>query len=843
QLRAGLAELARETGASDFMILQTAVAVLLHKLGAGADIPLGTPIAGRTDAALSEMVGFFINTLVLRNDLAGDPTVRTAIARARDTALEAYEHQELPFERLVDALNPERSLALHPLFQVLVHLRESGEFSQELPGGGRITAIVPEFDTVKFDLAFDFYADGDGYGGGISYRTELYDRVSVERLVERLLRVLTVFVEQPDARLTDIDVVDPDEQAQLTKAWSDGGPAVGAPVSTVPELLEPSREFTGTAIVCAGESIDYPELHRRSDRLAAVLRERGAGAETFVAIALPRSVDMVVTLVAVMKSGAGFLPLDMRYPRERLELMVTDANPVVVIADSTTVPTLPEVAVERALLLDDAEVVAELAQIEVPVFEPPHPDQPAFFMFTSGSTGVPKGVLGTHRAMANRLSWQPVWFPVETPDVRLAQGALSFLDPVLELLAALAAGAKLVVADDAQARDLNAVARLIAENPIAQVTAVPSTVTALIDSAPDVVASVRRWVCSGEPLTALLLRRLVATAPESEIVNSYGATETSGGIVRSVLDGRLQVGRPVPGARVLVLDEKLAPAPTGVVGEVYVAGLQNARGYWNRYGLTAARFVANPLPAYPGERLYRTGDRARWNNDGIIEFVGRTDHQVKVRGFRIELGEVEVALRTAPGVALAAARVFETDDGKALAGYATAVDPDVDEASFVATVKAHLASSLPGYMLPSSVTLLPTMPLTASGKLDRNSLPTPRIVTAGDYQEPVTETERKLARVLQDLLGVDRVGRSDGFFSLGGDSIVSVQFAARARAEGLELTPQLVFENPTVAELASALDRSEAAASDADTVAAPMSASGLDADALAALQSSWGAQR
>ncbi|MCX5043513.1 amino acid adenylation domain-containing protein [Aldersonia sp. NBC_00410] len=848
RVRAGLTELARATGASDFMVLQTAVAVLLHKLGAGSDIPLGTPIAGRTDDALAEMVGFFVNTLVVRNDLAGDPTVRGAVGRAKSAALEAYEHQELPFERLVDAVNPERSLALHPLFQVLVHLRESGEYSQEIAGGGRFTMIVPEFDTVKFDLAFDFFADGDGFGGGISYRTDLYDRSTVELLADRLQRVLSAFALSPDVRLGTIDVLGSQERVELLGAWSDGGPAEGAAVSSIPELLEPSREFTGTAIVCAGRSIDYPELHRRSDRLAALLQARGAGVETFVSIALPRSIDMIVALVAVLKSGAGFLPLDMRYPAERLQLMVADANPVVVLADSSTGPALPEPAQQRAVLLDDPAVRDELAQIDIPVLPMPHGDNPAFFMFTSGSTGVPKGVLGTHAAMANRLAWQPVRFPIETPDVRLAQGALSFLDPCLEFIAGLASGCTLVLADDAEARDIEAIARLIRDNPIAQVTAVPTTVSALIDVDPQAVGSVRRWVSSGEPLTPMLLDRLRSVAPDSEIVNSYGATETAGGIVRGVQGDRLQVGRPVPATRVLVLDENLAPAPIGVVGEVYVAGRQLARGYWRRAGLSAARFIANPYPAHPGERIYRTGDRARWNAEGVLEFTGRTDHQVKLRGFRIELGEVEAALRSAPGVALAAARVYESENGPALAGYATALHDDVVAAVFVATVRAHLASSLPGYMLPSSVTLLEAMPLTASGKLDRVSLPAPRVTTVRDHQEPATETERVVARVLEELLGVERVGRSDGFFALGGDSIVSVQFAARAREAGLELTPQLVFENPTVAELAAALDSLETIGADAAgaaevETAAPMSASGLDADALAALQSSWGAQR
>ncbi|WP_277831116.1 non-ribosomal peptide synthetase [Speluncibacter jeojiensis] len=854
-IRDSLTAMGRSCGASDFMVLQTAVATLLARLGAGDDVPLGTPIAGRTEHGLASLIGFFVNTVVVRNDLSGDPTPTVAVTRARDAALGAYAHQDLPFERLVDALRPDRSLSRHPVFQVLVQVREAGELSGAFGGDEqtRLTAIEPRFDTAKFDLTFDFCAVASGtWQGGINFRTDLYDRATIEAMATRLLRVLAAFATEPDRTIGSLDLLGDDERRQVLGELSRSRDTTATAPRTVVELLETSRVVTDpnrAALRCNDSELTYGQLYDRADRLAAVLRGHGAGPETVVALAVPRSIDMVVAFVATMRSGAAFLPLDLRYPAQRLAQMIDRAGPVCVVTTSAAAGSLPAGAAPLLLDTVDLEQVAPAAPAKV------HPDNAAYFLYTSGSTGVPKGVLGTHGAMAGRLAWQPELFPVRAvdaagrdTDTRLAQGSLSFLDGGLELLAGLAAGATLVVADDAQARDLEALAGLIRSHPIGQVTAVSSAVTALVESAPDAVASVPRWVCSGEPLTGSLLSGLRRVAPGGEVVNGYGATETAGSIVRGVIDDRIKVGRPVPGVQILLLDERLRPVPRGMVGEVYVAGDQLARGYWAQSGVTGARFVANPYPATPGERLYRTGDRGRWNDGGDLEFAGRTDHQVKVRGFRIELAEVEAALRGAPGVTAAAARTWELGGASSLAGYVV-LDTGVDEAAGadpVDAVRAHLSRTLPGYMVPSSLTVLGTMPLTGSGKLDRLALPEPRVRTGGAAEPPRTDTERILAALLRDLLApAGEVGRGDGFFALGGDSILSIQLAGRARAEGLTISPQLIFENPTVAELAAACDRAaEETAAVADTAqpeppSAPMSASGLDTDALAALRASW----
>ena len=433
-----------------------------------------------------------------------------------------------------------------------------------------------------------------------------------------------------------------------------------------------------------------------------------------------------------------------------------------------------------------------------------------YLVFTSGSTGKPKGAVGTQRAMAARLDWQLRHYPPKAEDIRLSQASMTFLEGGMELLAGLAAGATMILADDAEHRDAEALAALMKRESVAQITAVPSLVSALVDSSPDAVRSLTRLVCGGEPVSVSLLQRLTAACADGvgqgpELLNNIGSTETSGAVSR----GRLSppsplVGSPVAGAQAYLLDDGLRPVPVGVVGELYYAGDQLARGYWKRPGLTASRFIANPFGAEPGSRLYRSGDLARWTEDGRLEFAGRADHQVQVRGFRVELAEVEAALAAADGVAAAAARTWEVHDGTSLAGYVVpqrAITEGAEKAAFAASVRAALSTTLPGYMVPSSLTVLDAMPKTESGKLNRPGLPRPAVSTSGQTEPSRTDTERALATVFAELLSTPDVGRFDDFFALGGDSILSVQLASRARAVGLPVNPRMIFENPTRAAI------------------------------------------
>lgn len=862
--RARLGGLSRELGITEFMLLQAAVAVVLHKAGGGADIPLGTPMAGRPEADLDPLIGFFVNILVLRNDLSGNPTLREVLSRARDTALGAYAHQDLPFDRVVDGVGPVRSLARNPLFQVVVQVRD------ELPAVRVVdtaadgsapdtvcTALEPTFDLAHADLSVNFFSAGDtgdiGYRGNVIFRTELYRRATVERFAGWLTKVVGEFARNADQSLLDLQLTDPAEQRRIVADWSRGDEPPPGRARTVPELLEPSRRWglDRIAVRCGAEQIDYPALHRRSDNFAALLADHGVGPGSLVGLSTRRGIDLVVALVGIMKAGAGYFPIDPGYPLARKRLMLDDVRPPVLVTTAEAAASMPESPGLTVISLDDPAVRAVLDDAGGPPrrFPVPDPDDPMYLVFTSGSTGAPKGVLGTQRAMATRLDWQLSRYPVPGDDVRLAQASMTFLEGSMETLAGLAAGATMILADDAEHRDPEALAALVRRHSVAQVTAVASLVSALLASPSGAAAarSLTRLVCSGEPVSAALLQQLVDICGGSEgpeLLNNFGATETSGGLVRGPLAPPVPLlGTPTMDSQVYLLDAALRPVPVGVIGELYYAGSQLARGYWQRPGLTASRFVANPYAVQPGARFYRSGDRARWTEDGRLEFVGRADHQVKVRGFRVELGEVEAALAATDGVAVAAARTWEMQGSTTLAGYVVPhrrITEEAEKAVFATSVRAAITATLPGYLVPSSLTVLDTLPKTESGKLNRPALPRPASSTSGRIGPPRTDTERALAAVFGELLGTREVGRCDDFFALGGDSILSVQLAARARAVGLAVDPRMVFENPTVQQLAAALDTPvEASKVGSDNHFEPMSASGLSAADLAAVTELW----
>ena len=875
--RAKLAELTRELGITEFMLLQAAVAVVLHKAGGGADIPLGTPVAGRSETELDPLIGFFVNILVLRNDLSGNPTLREVLSRAREMALAAYAHQDLPFDRVVDSVSPLRSLSRNPLFQVVVHVRDALPAARVIDSDPHglaqdtvCASLDPTFDMAHADLSVNFFgtdrSDGTGYVGNVIFRTELYRRTTIERLAGWLTQVVAEFADQVDQSLRDVQLVDAGDQLRILDHWSRGDqPDPGRP-RTIPELLEPSRRWGSDriAVRCGDELIDYPALHRRSDNMAVLLADHGVGPGSLVGLSTRRGIDLVVALVGIMKAGAGYFPIDPGYPLARKRFMLDDVEPQVVVVTSEAADSMPEHAGVTLLSLDDPTVRAALDDMDRAAGQlpEPHPDDPMYLVFTSGSTGAPKGVLGTHRAMATRLDWQLLRYPVPGADIRLAQASMTFLEGSMETLAGLAAGATMILADDAEHRDSEALAALTQRHSVAQVTAVASLVSALVDS-PSAVGAVRaltRLVCSGEPVSASLLDRLTAACGGSdgpELLNNFGATETAGGLVRGPLTPPVPLlGKPTVDSQVYLLDEGLRPVPVGVIGELYYAGGQLVRGYWKRPGLTASRFVANPYAGEPGARFYRSGDRARWTEDGRLEFVGRADHQVKVRGFRVELGEVEAALTAVDGVAVAAARTWEVQGSATLAGYVVPQRPITDEAeksAFAGSVRAAVATTLPGYMVPSSLTVLDVLPKTESGKLNRPGLPRPAVSTSGQTEPPRTDTERALATVFAELLSTPEVGRFDDFFALGGDSILSVQLAARARAAGLAISPRMIFENPTVQRLAAALDsfgsqdgehdEIDQADEPADTGFEPMSTSGLSATDLAAVTQLWSTSR
>ncbi|OLF14223.1 hypothetical protein BLA60_03540 [Actinophytocola xinjiangensis] len=745
----GLQAIARRTGATPFMVLHAAVAALLSALGAGEDIPVGTPVGGRIDPALDDLVGFFVNTVVLRTDLSGDPTFTELVTRTADTDLAALAQADVPFERLVDELAPRRSRARHPLFQVLVNHNHRQLAAPALPGTTG-EALPVDLDTAKVDLAFAFdeLPDVPGLTVSVNYSADLFDRATVDTLVIRLLALLATVAAAPDTRLSRLDPRLPAERVQHDTSVD------VAPGTAVDRLLRAAPDTP--AVLHGGRTLTYADLVRRSGAVAAHLRARGVGQDDVVAVAIPRCVDLVVALWGVLRAGAAYVPLDPDDPPARRAFVVGDAGATV---------TLSDVDVPDADFTDT----------------PLHPDTAAYLIHTSGSTGRPKGVVVTHRALVNRLEWMRAAYDVGPAD-RIAQKTPTGFDvSVWELFLPAFTGAALVLADPGGHRDPAYLAELVSGVTIAHF--VPSMLRAYLDAG-QTLTGPRLVVTSGETLTPDLAARCAVP-----VHNLYGPTEatvdvTHHAVTAADLDaGVVPIGRPVWNTTVHVLDRLLRPVPDGVPGELYLGGVQVARGYHARPGLTATRFVAAPN----GQRWYRTGDLGRVR-DGVLDHLGRTDDQVKVRGVRVEPGEVEAALTALPGVRAAA--VLAVDDR--LVAYVAGGTGDP---------RSALAGTLPAHLVPSVIVPLDDLPLTPSGKLDRGALPDPVARPEGTdlARDPVEEL---LLGITGDLLGTT-VGVTDDFFAVGGHSLLAVRLVARVGAElGVPLSVADVFDAPTVRALA-----------------------------------------
>ncbi|MFF0740410.1 amino acid adenylation domain-containing protein [Streptomyces sp. NPDC004111] len=803
--------LARAEGVTAFMVLQAALATLLHRLGAGVDIPIGTSVAGRTDESLDELVGFFVNTLVLRTDISGSPSFRELTHRVREGSLDAFAHQDVPFERLVEDLAPARSLARHPLFQVMLALQNTAPASLALPG---VEAhLLPTGDRpAKFDLDIQLReAPTGGLTGSLVYATDLFDHGTVVSLAARFVGILDTLTADPAQPVGDIDVLGADERHKVLAEWNDT--AHQLPAATLPDLFQAQAARTpdATAVVFGDDRLSYADLNARANRLARLLAGRGAGPETLVAVQLERSTDLVVALLAVLKTGAGYLPVDPDHPAERVTGLLADAQPVLLLTTGALSPV--DSGQVRCLRLDDRELALTLG--ELPATDLADGDRtrgllvdhPAYVIYTSGSTGRPKGVTLTHRGLANRLAWMQGAYGLTAGDRVVQKTPFGFDVSVWEFFWPLLEGAALVVARPGGHRDPTYLAELIRRERVTVAHFVPSMLQAFVaEPTARECLSLRAVVSSGEALPVALCDRFHAVLPVP-LHNLYGPTEAAIDVTAFTCEpgagagsgGGVPIGRPVWNTRVFVLDGVLRPVPVGVAGELYLAGVQLARGYLGRPGLTAERFVANPY-GVAGERMYRTGDLVRWSVDGQLEYLGRTDDQVKVRGFRIELGEIEAALLTHPSVAQAAVVVREDRPGdKRLAGYVVAAG-DTDAAQ----IRVHLARMLPDHMVPAVIVVLGELPLTVNGKLDRKALPAPDHGagnTAG--RGPSTVREEILCALFAEVLGLPSVGADDDFFELGGHSLLAVTLVERARAAGVAVDVRTLFTSPTVAGLAA----------------------------------------
>ncbi|MEU9866160.1 amino acid adenylation domain-containing protein, partial [Streptomyces sp. NPDC047971] len=804
-----LVEVARAEGVTTFMVLQAALAMLLSKLGAGTDIPIGSANAGRTDEALDDLVGFFINSLVLRTDVSGDPTFRDVLARVRETSLSAFAHQDVPFERLVEELAPSRSMARHPLFQVMLQVQNNAEAVLDLQGV-RIGGVAAGASVAKFDLdasvseVFDEAGVPAGLRGSVVASADLFDVETAEGLVARWVRVLELLTADPGLSLSALDVLDEGERRVLAE-WNET--AVPVVAGSLPELFaaQVARAPEAVAVVAGEVSLSYAELDARANRLARLLRARGVGAESVVGVCLERGADLIVALLAVLKAGGAYLPLDPDYPADRIAYMVGDATPAVVVASTRTSDVLA--ATDAAVvLLDDADTVTESAGLDDSALDVVVlPGHPAYVIYTSGSTGRPKGVVVTHGGAVSLCEGHGrTVFATDGAPLRVALTTSVSFDASWDQLAAVFTGHELHVVDGETWLDAGRLVAWMRASCVDFAEVTPSYLQVLVDEGLfEGARHPSRIAVGGEAVPAGLWERL-RSLDGVEGFNFYGPTEATVDTTIARLSGSTEVvvGRPVANARVHVLDGALSPVPAGVSGELYVAGAGVARGYLGRPELTGERFVADPFSS-TGGRLYRTGDIVRWTRDGQIEYVGRADDQVKVRGFRIELGEVQSAIAEHPLVAQAAVVAREDTPGdKRLVAYVVpAADGSAEELPRILIAQA--GDRLPGYMVPSAIVVLDALPLNANGKLDRNALPAPEYLSGSGTRVPVTLREELLCGAFAEVLGLAEVGVDDDFFELGGHSLLAVRLISRVRTLlGVEVPLRALFETPTVAGLA-----------------------------------------
>ncbi|MFC4377362.1 amino acid adenylation domain-containing protein [Nocardia halotolerans] len=817
ELHAELAALARTQGVTVFMVVQAALAVLLARLSGTGDIAIGTPIAGRGARELDDLVGMFVNTLVLRSRVDGDEPFTALLARTRDTDLRAFAHAEIPFERVVDVVQPARSAGRHPLFQVALSFENLAPLTVELPGLA-VSALDARTAEAKFDLLLTLreLADNGGMRAEFTYTTDLFDHGTVAGFGTRFVRLLKAVVAAPAAAVDDIDLLSPTERtAQLTFA---GPPA--EPERTLAQLMADAVRAnpTGVAVRGDGRGFTYTELDAAANQLARALTARGAGPEVAVAVAMRRSLESVLAVWAVARTGAVIVPIDPGYPADRISHMIADSGAVFGLTVAAELSDLPALPGEGSwLALDDSAFTAEVAAcatgavLDTDLPARPRTGDAAYMIYTSGSTGRPKGVVVTHAGLANFCAEQVDRYALGTGTRALAFASPAFDASVLELLLALGGAGTLVVAPAGSVGGTE-LAELIRAEEVTHAFLTP-TVLATLD--PDGVPGLRTLIVGGEHVPDDLAARWNSVA-QRHFHNGYGPTETT---IMTAISPPLRpgdavhMGGPLRGVRALVLDTRLHPVPDGVTGELYLGGIQLARGYHDRHALTAARFIADPYT--PGERLYRTGDLVRRRGE-TLEFVGRNDFQVKIRGLRIELGEIDAVLTAAPGVNWATTIGRETGTGTTmLVSYVLAEPGEQDAApvpaantpagtdtGLAAELTALAARKLPDYMVPAAIIVLDELPLTPTGKLDRRALPTPAAVR-GAHRPPRTEAERAVAAVIAEVLGHDRVGLDDDFFALGGDSITAIQVVSRAAAAGVTLRPRDLFDARTVAALAA----------------------------------------
>ncbi|RON25158.1 non-ribosomal peptide synthetase [Pseudomonas brassicacearum] len=804
-LLAGLRQRAQEQQVTLFMLLLASFQTLLHRQSGQSSISVGVPSAGRSRLETEGLIGFFINTQVLRTQIDGQQPFCALLQQVKQVALDAQAHQDVPFEQLVDALQPDRSLNHSPLFQVLYnHQQQLGASVERSVAGLQVERLHWQQQTTQFDLVLDTQEQGDALDASLTYATDLYDEASMQRLAEQWLNLLRAVVNDPQQRVAELPLLHAPQSDALIQHWN---PAFAAqPLSpTLHQLFEAqaAQQPNAVALVYAGEQLTYAALNAQANRLARKLREQGVGPEVRVGIAAERAMPLVVGLLAILKAGGAYVPLDPHYPAERLSYMIEDSGLTLLLTQQQLIDGLPSREGVQVLSLESLELDA-FSDDNLPPLATP--DNLAYVIYTSGSTGRPKGALLSHANVGRLLSATAAEFNFGANDVWTLFHSYAFDFSVWELFGSLCTGGRLVIVPHDISREPQAFHRLLCDEGVTVLNQTPSAFHQLLPIAcasPRSMA-LRQVIFGGEALEVASLRPWFERFGDQQptLVNMYGITETTVHVTyRAIrladLDGKAQspIGLPIRDLRWYLLDSQLQPVPVGVAGELYIAGAGLARGYHGRFGLTAERFVPSPFDV--SQRLYRSGDLARQRADGSIDYLGRIDQQVKIRGFRIELGEIEAALLAQPGVRQAVLNVHHDDGGPQLCAYVVADQAPHDPIAWRDHLRTALKVDLPDYMVPSHWLLLDALPLTGNGKLDRKALPVP---DAEDWQRPFEAPEgtleQQLSAIWAEVLGVAQIGRRDNFFELGGHSLLAAQASARVELElGIELPLRALFES------------------------------------------------
>ena len=805
-LSESLNSLSRREGVTLFMTLLSAFVTLLYRYSGQEDIVVGSPIAGRTRVEIEDLIGFFVNTLVLRTDLSGNPSFRELLGRVRETALAANAHQDLPFEKLVEELQPERDLSMSPLFQVMFTLQNAPGEVLELPGL-TLSPLEMDNETAKFDLTLSMIEGEGGLRGSIEYNTDLFEEATIERMLGHYETLLEGIVADPEQQLSHLPLLTEGERHQLLVEWNDTRRDYPKD-KPIHQLFEAQVERTpeAVAVVFDDQELTYRELNDRANRLAHHLRRLGVGSETLVGIYVERSLEMVVGLLGILKAGGAYLPLDPSYPQERLAFMLEDTKALVLLTQQRLVETLPQHRAQVVCLDSDWEVVAQEKQ-ENPAGNV-DTDNLAYVIYTSGSTGIPKGVMISHRAIANHMVWMQADYPLTEADRVVQKTPFSFDASVWEFFAPLLAGARLIMARPGGHQEGAYLVELIAGQKVTVLQLVPSMLRMLLEEKEiESCNCLRRVFCGGETLPVELQEQFFIRL-DADLYNLYGPTEacidaTGWTSKRKSNQQIIPIGCPIANTQVYILDSYLQPVPVGITGELHIGGDGLSRGYLNRPELTAEKFIPNPFSDRPGACLYKTGDLGRYLSDGNIEFLGRIDHQVKIRGFRVELGEIEVVLGGHLTVREVAVLRREDEPGEVrLVAY---VVPNREREPTISELRRFLQEKLPDYMIPSNFVILEALPLTPSGKVDRFSLPVPdtaRPEIEDAFVAPRSPIEEILAGIWAQLLGFERVGIHDNFFELGGHSLLATQVISRLRdAFQIELPLRSLFDSPSIEEL------------------------------------------